>query len=157
MGICDRYCKYFTAFVLWFLMASFYRIYDSVAALTIKKLISWIGLFSPYFSAYVPHKKKLLISRINGHNTSFLISLCKTQFIHRVNSSNLHFFLPGALCSDRKKMLRLLSALSIMKTWVVLSPLCLLQCHPCTVTVVLSDYSTFNSLCLVSSSTLVRT
>lgn len=133
-------------------MTSLCRVYDFVAVLTREKLISRISLFF-FFCAYVARKKKSLISRINGHNTSFLISLCKTWFIHVANNSNLQLFSSWGPVFWQQKMSRLLSLLSTMKSWVVLSPLCLLLCHPCTVTAVLSDCSMLiSNLCLVSSS-----
>lgn len=50
------------------------------------------------FFAYVAHKKKSLICRIDGHNTSILISLCKIWFIHVANSSNLQLFFYPSPC-----------------------------------------------------------
>lgn len=149
MDICDRYCKYFTTCVLKFLMVSLCRVYGSVANLTREELNTQISLFECVCS-YGAHKNKSLISRINGHNTSFLISLCKTWFIHVVSSSNLQHFSFWGPEFWQQEMSSLLSHLSIMKSWVVLSPICLLLCHLwllCSVTSPCS--STIHILCLV--------
>lgn len=149
MDTCDRYYKCFTTWVLKILMVSLCRVYGSVANLTREELYSQISLFE-YVCSYGAHKNKSLISRINGRNTSFLISLCKTWFIHVVSSSNLqHFFFLEPWVLTAKNVKSLLSSIH-HESWVVLSPVYLVLCNLwllCSVTSPCS--STIHILCLV--------